>query len=349
MCVDSLLDCNFISWAEAVADRGIPMNKDNNVLTLERFFEMTRDDLEKKIISTVKDPEIVLILQSGKRLRPLVQQLSFKVCTGGRETPYQYHRSIEGSVAIELAHTASLVHDDIIDGDKTRRGRPAFHVKKGIPKALLIGHRMLSTGFNIALGHGEKIAKLYVDTWDEVLNGELEEVDYNASDVDENNGFGISSKSKIFKEYYKIINMKTASLFASACKAGAIEAEATGHILDILSDYGREIGLAYQLADDLVDLDRGEMIDSVIIPLLTRLENKTFDCNSLKVKSIQKKLLKNSDKIKELYIEEIRRHLKRAEALSNSDVIPPSDYKELLRKAPSYIINRMLKEIHITI
>ena len=270
------------------------MNKDNNVLTLERFFEMTRGDLEKKIVSTVKDPEIVLILQSGKRLRPLVQQLSFKVCTGGRETPYQYHRSIEGSVAIELAHTASLVHDDIIDGDKTRRGRPAFHVKKGIPKALLIGHRMLSTGFNIALGHGEKIAKLYVDTWDEVLNGELEEVDYNASDVDENNGFGISSKSKIFKEYYKIINMKTASLFASACKAGAIEAEASGHILDILSDYGREIGLAYQLADDLVDLDRGEMIDSVIIPLLTRLENKTFDCNSLKVKSIQKKLLKLS-------------------------------------------------------
>jgi geranylgeranyl pyrophosphate synthase len=349
MYVDSLLDCNFIAWAEAVADRGIPMNKDNNVLTLERFFETTKEDLEKKIISTVKDPEIVSILQSGKRLRPLVQQLSFKVCTGGRETPYQYHRSIEGSVAIELAHTASLVHDDIIDGDKTRRGRPSFHVKRGVPKALLIGHRMLSTGFNIALGHGEKIAKLYVDTWDEVLNGELEEVDYNATEADGNNGFGISSKSRIFKEYYKIINMKTASLFASACKAGAIEAEASGAILDILSDYGREIGLAYQLSDDLVDLDRGEMIDSVIIPLLTRLENKTVDSNSLKVKSIQKKLMKNSDKIKELYVEEIRRHLKRAETLSNSDVIPPSEYKVLLQKAPSYIINRMLKEINMII
>ena len=335
-------------WAEAVVDRGILMNKDN-ALTLERFFEETREDLEKKIVSIVKDSEIVSILQKGKRLRPLLQQLCFKVCTGGRETPYQYHRSIEGSVAIELAHTASLVHDDIIDGDKTRRGRPAFHVKRGVPKALLIGHRMLSTGFNIALSHGEKIAKLYVDTWDEVLNGELEEVDYNASDVDENNGFGISSKSKIFKEYYKIINMKTASLFSSACKAGAIEAEATGDILDILADYGREIGLAYQLADDLVDLDRGEMIDSVIIPLLTRLENKTFDSNSFKVKSIQKKLLKNSDKIKELYIEEIKRHLKRAENLSNSDIIPPSEYKDLLRSAPSYIINRMLLEIHITV
>jgi geranylgeranyl pyrophosphate synthase len=324
------------------------MNKDS-ALTLEQFFETTKNDLEKKIVSAVRNQEIVDILQSGKRLRPLVQQLCFKVCTGGRETPYKYQRSIEGSVAIELAHTASLVHDDIIDGDKTRRGRPSFHVKRGVPKALLIGHRMLSTGFNIALSHGEKIAKLYVDTWDEVLNGELEEVDYNASEVDENNGLGISSKSKIFKEYFRIINMKTASLFASACKAGAIEADATGQILEILADYGREIGLAYQLSDDLVDLDRGEMIDSVIIPLLTRLENKTFDCNSLKVRSIQKKLSNNSEKIRELYIEEIKRHLKRAETLSNSDVIPPSEYKQLLRMAPSYIINKMLQEIDITI
>ena len=322
----------------------------NSELTLEEFFIITKQDLEKKILSTVKYPKIVSILQSGKRLRPLVQQLSFKVCTGGRETPYQYQRSIEGSVAIELAHTASLVHDDIIDGDKTRRGRPAFHIKEGISKALLIGHRMLSIGFNIALSHGPDIAKLYVDTWDEVLNGEMEEVDYNASEVDDSNGlFGFSSKSKIFKEYFKIIDMKTASLFSSACKAGAIEAEATGEILDILANYGREIGLAYQLADDLVDLENGEMIDSVIIPLLTRLENKTIDGNSLRVKTIQKKLAKNSDKIKQLYIEEITRHIKRAEELSQSELIPPSEYKELLIKAPSYIINRMLREIHVSV
>jgi geranylgeranyl pyrophosphate synthase len=322
----------------------------NGLVTLEGFFETTKKDLENKIIASVKDQYIVNILQSGKRLRPLVQQLCFKVCTGGKETPYRYYRSIEGSVAIELAHTASLVHDDIIDGDKTRRGKTAFHIKEGVPKALLIGHRMLSIGFNIALSHGEKIAKLYVDTWDEVLNGELEEVEYNTTDVeDEQNGESMSSKSKIFKEYYKIINMKTASLFSSACKAGAIEADASGEILDILADLGREIGLAYQLADDLVDLENGEMIDSVIIPLLTRLENKTVSCDSLRVRAIQRKLLKNSEEIKQLYIGEIRRHLRRAEALSRSDQIPASEYKELLMKAPSYIINRMLREIKITI
>jgi geranylgeranyl pyrophosphate synthase len=324
-------------------------NNTDTSVTLVDFFDITKVDVEKKIESVVKDKQIVSILQSGKRLRPMVQQLCFKVCTGGRETPYRYQRSVEGSVAIELAHTASLVHDDIIDGDKTRRGRTAFHVEEGIPKALLIGHRMLSIGFNIALSHGDKIAKLYVDTWDEVLNGELEEVEYNASEADEENGFGFSSKSKIFNEYYKIINMKTASLFSSACKAGAIEAEATGEILDVLADYGREIGLAYQLADDLVDLENGEMIDNIIIPLLTRLENKTFSNNSLKIKAIQRKLSKHSGEIKELYLEEIKRHMNRAKKLSKSDLIPPSHYRDLLREAPDYIINRMLQEINVTI
>ena len=158
-------------------------------------------------------------------------------------------------------------------------------------------HKMLAIGFNIALSHGEKIAKLYVDTWDEILNGELKEVNYNKEDI-KNGTTGITTKSKIFSEYNKIINLKTASLFSSACKAGAMEAEATGPILQILADYGREVGLSYQLADDLVDLENGEMIDSVIIPLLTRLENKKINDNSLTLENIRKKLIKNSDKIK---------------------------------------------------
>ena len=315
---------------------------------LDTFFEITKTDVDKMIESMIDNKKIVKILTAGKRLRPLVAKLSFKVCTGGKETPYQYQRFIESTVAIELAHTASLVHDDIIDKDKERRGKPAFHIKEGIPKALLIGHQMLSTGFNIALSHGKKIAKLYIDTWDEVLNGELKEVDYDGTTI-QNGTDELTSKSKIFKEYYKIINMKTASLFSSACKAGAIEAEASGEILDILAKYGREIGLAYQLADDLVDLENGEMIDSVIIPLLTRLENKKVDNNSLKIKSIRAKIEKNSTKIKQLYIDEIKRHVKKAEYYSRSEMIPISPYKDLLTNAPSYISNRMLKEIKISI
>jgi len=320
----------------------------NQSLTIDRFLESTKLDIEKKIASTITDKKIFSILKYGKRLRPLLAQLSFKVCTGGRETPFQYQRSIEGTVSIELAHTASLVHDDIIDEDKERRGKPAFYVKEGIPRALLNGHKMLAIGFKIALSHGEKIAQLYADTWNEILCGELKEVNFNQNDI-KNGTNELSTKSKIFSEYNKIINMKTASLFSSACMAGAIEADASGEILTILADYGREIGLAYQLADDLVDLDKGEMIDSVVVPLLTRLENKTIDNDSLKMKAIKMKLAKNSSKIKQLYLEEIKRHVLKAEKLSKSDIIPPSPYKDLLTDAPAYITNSMLKEMNITL
>ncbi len=320
----------------------------NQPLTIDSFFEITKEDIEKKIASTISDKKIFSILKSGKRLRPLLAQLSFKVCTGGKETPYQYQRSVEGTVSIELAHTASLVHDDIIDEDKERRGKPAFYIEEGVPNALLNGHKMLAIGFNIALSHGEQIARLYVDTWSEILCGELKEVNFNKDDV-KNGTNELSTKSKIFSEYNKIINMKTASLFSSACKAGAIEADATGEILTTLADYGREIGLAYQLADDLVDLEKGEMIDSVVVPLLTRLENKTIDNDSFKLNIIKRKLAKNSTKIKQLYIEEIRRHVSKAEKLSKSDIIPPSPYKDLLTDAPAYITNSMLKEIDIAI
>ncbi|MCK5258269.1 MAG: polyprenyl synthetase family protein [Thermoplasmatales archaeon] len=317
-------------------------------LTIDTFFEITKEDIEKKISSMVSDKKIFAILKSGKRLRPILEQLSFKVCTGGKETPYKYQRSIEGTVSIELAHTASLVHDDIIDEDKERRGKPAFYIKEGVPNALLNGHKMLAIGFNIALSHGEQIARLYVDTWSEILCGELKEVNFNKDDI-KNGTNELSTKSKIFSEYNKIINMKTASLFSSACKAGAIEADATGEILTILADYGREIGLAYQLADDLVDLEKGEMIDSVVVPLLTRLENKTINNDSFKLNVIKRKLAKNSSKIKQLYTEEIKRHVSKAEKLSKSDIIPPSPYKNLLTDAPAYITNSMLKELNITI
>ena len=235
-----------------------------------------------------------------------------------------------------------------MDGDNKRRGKPAIHMSDGISNALLIGHKMLAKGFDIALGHGEKLAKLYVETWSEILNGQMDEINYNHEKI--NNGTkGITTKSKIFKAYYKIINQKTASLFASSCQAGAVEADANGEILDILSGYGREVGLAYQLADDLVDLENGELIDSVIIPLLTRLENKKVDVNSLTIRSIKKIIKKNESEIKKMYLEEIERHVRKAEKISRSEKIPDSQYKILLTEAPSYVINKMLKEINIAI
>ena len=317
-------------------------------MILNEFFDQTKIDLEKRIESTIDDKKILSILNHGKRLRPLLAILSFKVCTGGRENLYQYQHALEGTVTIELAHTASLIHDDIMDDDLERRGKPAFYTTDGISNAILIGHKMLAKGFSIALSHGDKLANLYVETWNDILNGQLGEINYDPDKI-KNGSKGITTKSKIFKLYNKIIDQKTASLFASSCRAGAVEADANGEILDILFVYGREVGLAYQLADDLVDLENGEMIDSVIIPLLTRLENRKVDPKKLDEESIKNILQKNESKIKKMYLEEIERHVRKAEKISLSKKIPDSPYKLLLTQAPSNVINMMLKEIEIEI
>ena len=316
----------------------------NNSLDLKSFFNETYIHVEQKLDDKIPDKKMRNVLNGGKRLRSLMAQLSFKACTQGKETHLKYMKSLEGSVSIELAHGASLIHDDIIDKDMQRRGKPAFHIREGVSKALLLGHKMIAQGFDIALSHGKEIAKIYVDSWNEVVNGEIDEVNFN------NNGSSLhhSTKEQIFEAYSRIINLKTAGLFASACKVGALEADMTSDILKVFSDYGREIGLAYQLADDLVDLANGEMIESVIIPLLNKLENKPI-VSMIKKREIKKIFIKNQDKIKQYYINEIKKHVARAEKLSKSNLIPESDYKNLLKQAPAYIINRMLSEIKVTI
>jgi geranylgeranyl pyrophosphate synthase len=321
----------------------------DELLTLEIFFSDTLNDVEKKIREMVNDEKILQILEGGKRLRPLLAALSFKVCTGGLEKPEQYQSALEGAVGIELAHNASLVHDDIIDGDVKRRGDLAFYIKEGIDNAILLGHKMLVIGFDMALLHGDKLAKLYVDTWNKTLAGQLTEVNFNARELNNNDQMKISVDSKFFQLYSTIIDLKTASLFSSACKAAAYEADASDSLSNVLADYGRAIGFAYQLADDLVDLEKGEMIDSVVLPLLNRLERKSVKNGSMTARTLKKKITKNSEEIKKLYLEEIKKHIILAHDASRSEIIPQNKYRTLLREAPTYIINKMLHEIKLTI
>ncbi|MEM0492940.1 MAG: polyprenyl synthetase family protein [Candidatus Thermoplasmatota archaeon] len=310
---------------------------------------MALRDIEDKIRYIISDEKILSILNGGKRLRPLLATLVFKNCTNGRDTREQYQRFLEGAVSVELAHNASLVHDDIIDGDLERRDKPAFYIREGIGNAILIGHKMLAIGFNIALSHGDKTAKLYVDTWNKTLTGQLTEVNFNSKYLNDSSKNGISSDSKFFQLYSTIIDLKTASLFSSACKAAAYEAYADEQIAEILAEYGREVGFSYQLADDLADLEKGERIDSVVIPLLARLERNSIGNGSVKAKMLKKRLERSLPEIKELYISEIKKHIKKAEALSMLEIIPSNQYKVLLQQAPTYIVNMMLKEINLII
>lgn len=313
------------------------MSKENSNLII--FINTTQKDLEDKIYKIITNKKIIEALKNGKRLRPILAMISFKTLTQGNEEKHQYDNALESFLVIELAHTASLVHDDIIDQDKERRGKPSLYVSEGTPKAFLIGHLMLALGLKIALKHGEKFARLYSNAWNAVVNGE-----YNQFAFDKNK----KTKSDIFDIYKKIIEGKTASLFASSCKAGALKANVSDEIMEVLSNYGREIGIAYQLADDLTDLERGEMIDTVVVPLLNRLGNKDL-LKNYKISAARKYFDKNKEKIKEIFIKEINEHVNNAEETAKSDIIPPSEYKDMLLELPKYIVNKILKEINISI
>jgi len=291
---------------------------------LDKFFQTTRVDLEKKITSTISDKKVSSILEGGKRVRPLLSQLAFKVCSQGKENAIKYQKSLEVAICIELIHTASLIHDYIVD--KRKKRRPSFQIKGGIDIAILLVHKILAIGFNIALRHGEESAKLYVDTWDEILTGELKKIETNKK----------TTKKSFSERYGDIIDHRLSSLFSSACKAGAMGAGMSGDILNVFAEYGREIGLAHQLAIDLVDLEKGAIKNKQLKILLDALKNKS------------KKSLKEED-IKKLFIREINKHVKNAEVLSKSKKIPYSPYKNLLEAAPTYIINERLKPIKISI
>jgi len=314
--------------------------------SLDMFLQNTFEDIENKMKEMISDEKILSILKGGKRLRPLLGSIAFKVCTGGKEPSEMYQKFLEGCVGVELAHGASLVHDDIIDGDLNRRGEPAFYIKTGIDNAILIGHKMLVTGFDLAVAHGEKIAKLYMEGWRGTLDGQLREINFNSKDL---NDARLSADSKFFQIYSKIIDLKTATLFSSACKAAAIWADVSEDLSNVLANYGREVGFAYQLADDLVDLEKGEMIDSVVLPLLSRLERRSIKNGSVKARALKKKLERNSSEIKKLYLDEIKKHVINAQRLSTEGIVPTNHYKPFLQEAPVYIINKMLKEINITI
>jgi geranylgeranyl pyrophosphate synthase len=319
----------------------------NELLDLPTFFQNSKDDIERKIQCIIKDKKILSLLEGGKRLRPILANLVFKSCTQGIESKSKYEKCLEGAVCIELAHSASLVNDDIIDRDMERRGKPPYYVKKGVDKAILDGHKLLAYGFTIALNHGSDMAKLYVDTWDEILDGEIEEVNFNK--LDNENSYNNIDKSMLFEEYNKIIEMKTAKLFASSCKAGAIEANAKKSVFPIFEKYGKEVGIAYQLADDLVDLHNGEMLNSVILPILNLVEKEEYDFKNITINKLKKKFNKNSEKIKQLFNDEINKHIELAEFFSNSELIPESQYKDLLNQAPLYVVNQMLKQIKMTV
>ncbi|MCW2994120.1 MAG: putative polyprenyl diphosphate synthase [Conexibacter sp.] len=175
---------------------------------------------------------------SGKLLRP---RILLTMAGAGSGDPVS-GQAIDAAVAVELMHLASLAHDDVMDTAETRRSQPAVQAAFGTTAALLAGGRLVARGLELVAPLGPELAVAYATTASEMCEGQMLELQ-TAGDV-----------GRTEDQYFAAIAGKTAALFALAGRAGALVARHDRSLVEEATRFGRELGLAYQLVDDLLDL-----------------------------------------------------------------------------------------------
>lgn len=177
-----------------------------------------------------------ILFSGGKRLRPLLMVLSAKLCG------YSGNYDKTFSTALEYLHAATLLHDDLVDDAQLRRGKQVAHLKFGSSIAVLVGDFLLARALSIAAGTGSlAVIKILSDLTENMSQGEVHQL-IRKGDI-----------SLTEEEYLEVIKRKTALLFQAACRVSAILANAPADQEDALSVYGYNLGIAFQMADDLFD------------------------------------------------------------------------------------------------
>ena len=180
-----------------------------------------------------------LIAAGGKRLRPLLTVAAARVARGGKPAGEPAHKL---AAAVEFIHTATLLHDDVVDSSRLRRGKVAAHLIWGAPSSVLVGDFLFARAFELMVETGSMRAlQILAQASRVIAEGEVLQLT-RAHDL------GLSQDV-----YLEIITAKTAELFAAAAEAGAVAAGAADREIDALRLYGLNLGLAFQLADDALD------------------------------------------------------------------------------------------------
>jgi octaprenyl-diphosphate synthase len=196
-------------------------------------------EIEKHLSSSV--PLIAhisryIIRSGGKRLRPLLMVLS------ARLTGYQGENHYPLSIVFEYLHAATLLHDDVVDSAELRRNKPAANTIWGNPAAVLVGDFLLATSFALAVSSGHlKILSVLSETTTRMAEGEILQL-INSHNLE------ISEQ-----EYIEVITRKTAILIAAACQIGAIFGGADGEREEAMRRFGLNLGISFQLRDDVLD------------------------------------------------------------------------------------------------
>jgi len=272
-------------------------------------------DVEREIKEIMK-----YIALGGKRLRGTLT-LFFTEALGGN-----VEDGLDASVAIEFVHAASLVHDDIIDGDLIRRGKPTTWLRYGVSKAIIVPHILISKAQIMVEKYGMKALGLTIRAWFKVSLGEYEDI-VRGSYYDPN-------------AYERIAYLKTGALFGVAAALGAIAANVSEDFIEQARIYGEKLGVAFQVADDIVDLHkflRGKL-DLRTSPSLNSfiawiLDGKPYG-DTIASEVISRAMIK----LKNCIFEAIR-------AGENIvEVVKSEDLKRILEELPIYSVKKMLEE-----
>ena len=261
------------------------------------------DDLKQKILAAVEDDlndiekalsdnlnpyldlvsEVAghLLFSGGKRLRPLLMVLSARLCgyTGNYEKTF--------SSALEYLHTATLLHDDLVDEATLRRGKEVAHSNWGNSIVVLVGDYLLARALSISAGTGKlRVVQILAELTENMSQGEVHQLMRKGD---------INLKEE---EYLEVIRRKTAMLFEAACRVSAIIADAPPASEKALADYGYNLGIAFQMADDLLDYtlttsDLGKEVGAdlregkLTLPVIYALRKTTVVDKELMIKIIQ--------------------------------------------------------------
>ena len=185
-----------------------------------------------------------LIAGGGKRMRPMLTLASAELCG------YQGNRHYKLAAAVEFIHTATLLHDDVVDGSDLRRGKETANIVFGNPATVLVGDFLFTRAFECMVEDGSlKVLKILSSASSVIAEGEVDQLTAQRQ---------IETSEE---RYLSIIGAKTAALFAAACRIAAVVAEKSDEEERALDDYGRNLGIAFQLVDDAMDYDSeaGEM------------------------------------------------------------------------------------------
>jgi len=317
------------------------------------MFDLVRDDLilvEQELglqsgaaLAPVADIAGCLLGSGGKRLRPALLLLS------AGYAGYHGPSAVRLSAVVELIHSATLIHDDVIDGADTRRGRPSANSRWGNHRSVLAGDWLYMQSFQMALAERNfKILDILIELTQSMVEGELLQLaKLGRMDLSETDAIELSSR-------------KTACLFSGCARLGAVLGRMDDEGEQALTDYGRYAGLAFQLVDDLLDftasperLGKPVLSDlkegKVTLPLIYALDNGHSEARRLVAKVLEEGGFTSirADEITQLVRESgaldrarqlARDYALRAKACLNGN--GTSDFGRALLSVPDFILDR---------